>query len=57
MNLKRDDWVRTDCDEIGRVVHITELKVFVALPTYPKINRVEAYPEGHLVKVARPVSP
>ena len=53
MSLKRDDWVRTDCDEVGRVVHITGLKVFVALPRHP-INRIEAYPEDHLTKVAGP---
>jgi hypothetical protein len=53
MNLKRDDWVRTDCDEVGRVVHITGLKVFVALPRHP-INRIEAYHEDHLTKVAGP---
>jgi hypothetical protein len=53
MDLKRDDWVKTEFDEIGKVVHITGPTVFVAL-SYPKVDRVEAYREGALTKVVRP---
>ena len=54
MELKRDDWVRTEFDEVGRVVHINRLTVFVAVPSYPKVDRIEAYLEGALTKIARP---
>jgi hypothetical protein len=55
MDLKRDDWVRTEFNEVGRIVHINGLSVFVALPTRPKIDRVEAYLEGRLTKVIKPL--
>ncbi len=54
MELKRDDWVRTEFDDVGRVVHVSHLIVFVALPSYPPIDRIEAYRESHLTKVTRP---
>ena len=54
MELKPDDWVRTEKDEIGKVVHISRLTVFVALSNYPKDDRVEAYREGALTKIVRP---
>ena len=54
MKLQRGDWVRTQSDEIGKVVHISRLKVFVALPNYPKEDRVEALLESQLKKVAGP---
>jgi hypothetical protein len=55
MELKRDDWVRTEFEDVGRVVHVSRrLTVFVALPSYPKVDRIEAYPESHLTKVTRP---
>jgi hypothetical protein len=55
MDVKRDDWVKTEFDEVGRVVHVSGLRVFVALPA-PKIDRVEAYLEGHLTKVMPPAA-
>jgi hypothetical protein len=56
MELKRDDWVKTESDEVGRVVHISRLTVFVALTDYPRPDRVEAYRESQLTKVAGPES-
>jgi hypothetical protein len=53
MELKRDDWGRTECDEVGRVVHVSQSTVFVALPSH-QIDRIEAYLEVHLTKVSRP---
>jgi hypothetical protein len=53
MELKRDDWVKTEFDEIGRVVHVSGLNVFVAVPSYPKIDRIEAYLERSLTKIPR----
>ena len=30
MELKRDDWVKTESGEVGKVVHISRLTIFVA---------------------------
>jgi hypothetical protein len=54
MKLQQGDWVRTQSDEIGKVVHISRLTVFVALPNHPKEDRVEAFLESQLKKVAGP---
>jgi hypothetical protein len=53
MDLKRDDWVKTGTDEVGKVVHISKLTVFVALSDFPQPDRIEAFLESQLTKVAR----
>ena len=52
MKLQLGDWVKTEKDEVGKVVHISRLTVFVALPNHPKPDRVEAFLESQLTKVA-----
>ena len=52
VDLKRDDLVRTEFNDIGKVVHVTGLTVFVALPIYPKVDRIEGYLEGALTNGA-----
>jgi hypothetical protein len=52
MDLKRDDWVKTEKGEVGKVVHVSRLTVFVALNDHPKTDRVEAYLESQLTRVA-----
>jgi hypothetical protein len=54
MAMKRDDWVKTEFDEVVRVVHVNGSTVFVAVPTFPKTERIEAYPESRLTKVTGP---
>ncbi len=54
MELKQNDWVKTPSGEVGKVVHISRLTVFVALTEYPKPDRVEAFLESQLTRVARP---
>jgi hypothetical protein len=54
MELQRDDWVKTESGETGKIVHISRLTIFVALPTPPKRDRIEAYLESQLTKVDRP---
>ena len=54
MDLKRDDWVKNEKDELGRVVHTSRLTVFVALAAPPKPDRIEAFLESQLTKVAPP---
>ena len=54
MELKRDDWVKTEKGELGKVVHVSRLTIFVALNDYPQPDRVEAYRESQLTKVEPP---
>jgi hypothetical protein len=55
MELKRDDWVKTESGEVGKVVHISRLTVFVVHIVPCKEDRIEAYLESQLTKVDRPV--
>ena len=54
MDLHRDDWVKTPADEVGKVIHTSETQVYVAHVDYPKPDRVEAYRENELTRIARP---
>ncbi len=54
MDLNRDDWVKNEKGELGRVVHISRLTVFIVLSDYPKPDRVEGFLESQLTKVERP---
>ena len=54
MELKRDDWVKTESGETGKVVHISRLTVFVALMVPCKEDRMEAFLESQLTKIERP---
>ena len=56
MELKRDDWVKTESGEVGKVVHISRLTVFVAHLVPCKEDRIEAYLESQLTKIERPNS-
>lgn len=40
--------------EVGKVVHISRLTVFVALASPPKPDRIEAFLESQLTKIERP---
>ena len=55
MELKRDDWVKTESGETGKVVHISRLTVFVAIMVPCKEDRIEAYLVSQLTKIQRPV--
>ena len=54
MELKQNDWVKTPSGDIGKVVHISRLTVFVAFPVPDKADLVQAYLESQLTKVNRP---
>jgi hypothetical protein len=54
MELQPGDWVKTPKNEVGKVVHISRLTVFVALTDYPRPDRVEAFLESQLTKVVGP---
>lgn len=51
MELQHDDWVKTELGEIGKVVHISRLTVFVTLTDHPNSDRIEAFLESQLTKV------
>ena len=54
MDLQPGDCVRTDSGEVGKVVHISRLTVFVALPDAGKVDRIEAFLESQLGKITPP---
>jgi preprotein translocase subunit YajC len=53
MELERGNWVRTESGEVGKVVHISRLTVFMAFEVAGN-ERVEAFLESQLTKVDRP---
>jgi preprotein translocase subunit YajC len=53
MELQRGNWVRTESGQVGKVVHISRLTVFVAFEVAGN-ERVEAFLESQLTKVDRP---
>ena len=57
MELKRDDWVKTESGEVGKVVHISRLAIFVAHLVPCKVDRMDAYLESQLTKIEQPGNP
>jgi preprotein translocase subunit YajC len=53
-SLQSGDWVRTDTGEVGRVVHVTRLTVFVQLESEPNDASLKAYLMSQLTKIAPP---
>ena len=53
MELKRGDCVRTESGDVGLVVHISRLTVFVAFPMPEKEDLVQGYLASQLTKVER----
>ena len=53
-SLQSGDWVRSDTGEVGRVVHITRLTVFVQLASAPKDASLKAYLMSQLTKIEPP---
>lgn len=54
MELQAGDYVKTQSGDIGKVVHISRLTIFVAFPVPGKEDLVQAYLESQLTKVERP---
>ena len=54
LQLNPGDRVRTESGEIGKVVHISRLSVFVALPVDGEADRIEAFLESTLSKLEPP---
>jgi preprotein translocase subunit YajC len=54
MGLQPGDHVRTESGDVGKVVHISRLTVFVALATRNEADTVQGYLESQLEKIAPP---
>lgn len=50
MVLKPGDCVRTETGEVGRVVHISRLTVYVAFPVSGEADRIDAFLESQLTR-------
>ena len=46
--LQQGDWVTTDTGQVGRIVHINRLTLFVAIPTPDGNDRIDGYLESQL---------
>ena len=57
MDLRPNDYVKTQSGDVGKLVHISRLTVFVAFPIPGKGDLVQAYLESQLTKVDRPENP
>jgi hypothetical protein len=51
MELKPGDTVKTESGDLGKVVHISRLTIFVALAVPGKEDCVEAFLESQLTKI------
>ena len=56
MELQVGEWVKTESGEVGKVVHISRLTVFVAHLVPCKEDRIEAYLESQLTTIVRPAN-
>jgi hypothetical protein len=54
VELQRGDQVKTESGEVGLVVHISRLTVFVAFSMRGQADRVDAFLESHLAKINWP---
>jgi hypothetical protein len=52
--LTPGDWVRAETGEVGRVVHIARLTVFVQLDAEPTNSTLKAFLESQLTKIDPP---
>jgi hypothetical protein len=54
MELQPGDYVKTNSGDVGKVVHISRLTVFVAFPFPGRDDLVQAYLESQLTKIEPP---
>jgi hypothetical protein len=54
MDLQPGDWVKTESGEVGKVVQISRLTVFVAVPQPGQADRMLALLESELSKTNPP---
>jgi preprotein translocase subunit YajC len=56
MELQPGDYVKTQSGDIGKVVQVSRLTVFVAFPVPGRADLVQAYLASQLTKIERPKS-
>jgi hypothetical protein len=54
MELQPDDLVKTESGEVGKVVYIDRLTVFVAIIMPGEVDRINAFLESQLTKIESP---
>jgi hypothetical protein len=54
VELKPGDWVRSESGEVGRIVHISRLTVFVDVRVAGKDNRITAFLQSQLKRIPAP---
>jgi hypothetical protein len=57
VELQQGHFVRTESGEVGKVVHISRMTVFVLLSDSGKTDRIEAFLESQLTKIDPPNAP
>jgi hypothetical protein len=50
MELQPGEWVQTESGEIGKIIHICRLTVFVAFQVAGADDRIEAFLESQLAR-------
>ena len=54
VELQRGDWVTTDQGQVGRIVHINRLTIFVAFSIPDGDERIDAFLESQLTRTNPP---
>lgn len=57
MELQPGDWVRTESGEVGTVVHMARLSVYVQIQGEPKPESVKAFLLSQLTRIDPPQEP
>jgi hypothetical protein len=56
MDLQCGEWVRIDSGEVGRIVYISRLTIFVAFTVPGTNDRIDAFLESQLTRTDPPES-
>ena len=57
MNLQPGDWVRAESGEVGKVVHMARLSVFVQIEGESKESTLKAFLLSQLTRIDPPQTP
>ena len=57
MTLQPGDWVRAETGEVGKVVHIARLSVFVQIEGESKESTLKAFLQSQLTRIDPPQPP
>jgi hypothetical protein len=54
MTLQPGDWIRAETGEVGKVVHVTRLSVFVQIEGDSKESTLKAFLQSQLTRIDPP---